>query len=256
VGLLAVPGYAIALQIADYMWSFMSAVFSLAVADGELSVNPCAKGGRLYDGSRVDVIWTSPQVGAFLHQRRFAHMHLPLLIGLWTGQREGDILRLKWSAYDGSAIRLKQRKGKRRGKKKNVAAIVIIPIAGPLKAALDAALAVRKAAKVSPLHLEEEMICLNSEGEPWREGRAGYNGFISSFRKAKEEAGLTGVNFLTCGVRPSHGSRSPAVRCLRFAPSPATATRRRTQSWRPTTCIATQRLPGMPSANWRHSRPA
>jgi integrase len=180
---------------ADYMWSFMSAVFSLAVADGELSVNPCAKGGRLYDGSRVDVIWTSPQVGAFLHQRRFAHMHLPLLIGLWTGQREGDILRLKWSAYDGSVIRLKQRKGKRRGKKKNVAAIVIIPIAGPLKAALDAALAVRKAAKVSPLHLEEEMICLNSEGEPWREGRAGYNGFISSFRKAKEEAGLTGVNF-------------------------------------------------------------
>jgi hypothetical protein len=62
---------------ADYMWSFMSAVFSLAVSDGDLAVNPCAKGGRLYNGSRVDVIWTSPQVGAFLHQRRFAHMHLP-----------------------------------------------------------------------------------------------------------------------------------------------------------------------------------
>jgi integrase len=41
---------------------------------------------------------TSPQVGAFLHQAQYAHMHLPLLIGLWTGRREGDVLRLKWSA--------------------------------------------------------------------------------------------------------------------------------------------------------------
>jgi hypothetical protein len=62
-------------------------VFTLAVNDGELIANPCAKGGRLYAGSRVEVIWTSPQVGAFLHQRRYAHMHLPLLIGLWTGTR-------------------------------------------------------------------------------------------------------------------------------------------------------------------------
>ena len=41
---------------ADYMWSFMSAVFSLAVDDGELPVNPCARGGRLYAGTRVDKI--------------------------------------------------------------------------------------------------------------------------------------------------------------------------------------------------------
>jgi integrase len=96
---------------------------------------------------------------------------------------------------DGAVIRLEQRKGQRRGKKKNSAAIVVIPVAGPLKAALDAALAARKVAKISPLHLEDEMICLNSEGEPWREGRAGYNGFISSFKKAKAEAGIQGINF-------------------------------------------------------------
>jgi integrase len=180
---------------ADYIWSFMSAVFSLAVSDGDLSFNPCARGGRLYAGSRVEVIWTSPQVGAFLGQQRYAHMHLPLVIGLWTGQREGDVLRLKWSNYDGHTIRLKQRKGQRRGKKKNAAANVVVPVAQPLKAALDAELARRKGAKVSPLKIEEETICLNSEGEPWREGRDGYNGFISSFRKAKTEAGIEGVNF-------------------------------------------------------------
>jgi integrase len=109
-------------------------------------------------------------------------------------QREGDVLRLRWSNYDGEVIRLKQRKGQRRGKK-NAAAIVIIPVAEPLKAALDAEFTARKEAKVSPLKIEEQVICLNSEGEPWREGRDGYIGFISSFRKAKERAGIEGVNF-------------------------------------------------------------
>lgn len=180
---------------ADYTWSIMSAVFKHGIQYGEISTNPCALGGRLYDGSRVEVIWTSPQVGAFLHQRQYAHLHLPLLLGLWTGQREGDILRLKWSAYDGQALRLKQRKGRRRGKRQNASAIVVIPVAEPLKAALDAELAARKAAKVSPLKLDAEAICLNTEGEPWREGRDGFNGFISSFKKAKAKAGIEGVNF-------------------------------------------------------------
>ncbi len=175
----------------------------LDLADGpSVLVYPtCALGGRLYDGSRVETVWTSPQVGAFLHQTQYCHMHVPLLIGPWTGQREGDILRLKWSAYDGQVIRLKQRKGQRRGKRKNASAIVVIPVAEPLKAALDAARAARLAAKVTPLKLEDEAICLNSEGEPWREGRDGFNGFISSFRKAKEKAGIEGVSLRGTAVR-------------------------------------------------------
>jgi integrase len=118
-----------------------------------------------------------------------------LLIGLWTGQREGDILRLKWSDYDGEVIRLKQRKGQRRGKRTNAAATVVILVAQPLKVALDAGMAVRGAAKVQPLRLEDQTVCLNSEGGPRREGRSGYNGFISSFKKAKAEAGIEGINF-------------------------------------------------------------
>jgi integrase len=180
---------------ADYTWAIMSAVFKHGIQYGDITTNPCALAGRLYDGSRVEVIRTSPQVGAFLHQTHYAHMHLPLLIGLWTGQREGDILRLKWSAYDGQVIRLKQRKGQRRGKKKNASAIVVIPVAEPLKIALDSARAARLTAKVRPLKIEDETICLNSDGEPWREGRDGFNGFISSFRKAKEKAGVEGVTF-------------------------------------------------------------
>ena len=47
------------------------------VESGDITVNP-GTGGRLYDGSRVEVIWTSPQVVAFLSERQYAHMHLPL----------------------------------------------------------------------------------------------------------------------------------------------------------------------------------
>jgi hypothetical protein len=37
-------------------------------------------------------------------------LHLPLLLALWTGQRQGDLLRLPWSAYDGEHVRLRQSK--------------------------------------------------------------------------------------------------------------------------------------------------
>jgi integrase len=149
---------------ADYMWTVMSMVFRLAVRDGILDVNPCAGGKMLYAGTRVNTIWSSPQVGSFLAATKFAYMHMPLLIGLWTGQREGDVLRLTWAQYDGATLTLSQHKGRRRGGQ-GWASIVVIPVAEPLKVALDAELAARKAAKVSPLRIEEQTICR------WREFR-------------------------------------------------------------------------------------
>ena len=40
-------------------------------------------------------------------------MQRALILGLHTGQREGDLLRLPWSAYDGTWIRLRQGKARR-----------------------------------------------------------------------------------------------------------------------------------------------
>ena len=88
----------------------------------------CARGGRLYRGSRADKIWTADDEVVFLKSAP-AHFHLPLLLALWTGQRQGDLLRLPWSAYDGTHIRLRQSK---------TGARVAIPVGAPLKAALDA----------------------------------------------------------------------------------------------------------------------
>ena len=95
---------------ADYAWVVLALVLSWGVDRGLIADNPCARGGRLYRGSRAEKIWTSDDEAAFLELAP-AHLHLPLMLGLWTGQREGDLLRLPWSGYDGVHIRLQQSKG-------------------------------------------------------------------------------------------------------------------------------------------------
>ena len=47
-----------------------------------------------------------------------------MLLAINTGQRQGDLLRLPWSAYDGKNIKLRQRK---------TGAYVPIPVADALK---------------------------------------------------------------------------------------------------------------------------
>lgn len=81
-----------------------------------------------------------------------------MLIAVNTGQRQGDLLRLPWSAYDGKKIRLRQGK---------TGAYVPIPVTDELKTALDAA------SRKSPI------ILTNSEGKPWSE-----SGFQGAWGKA------------------------------------------------------------------------
>lgn len=160
---------------ADYAWVVLARIFSRAKDRGNISVNPCEKGGRLYDGSRAELIWTDDDEAAFLASAP-AHLRLPLLLALWTGQRQGDLLRLPWSAYDGTHIRLRQGKTGER---------VTIPVGAPLKAALDAA-------------IRQGPIILNStDKRPWTA-----DGFSSSWRKATKKAGI---------ARTFHDLRGTAV---------------------------------------------
>jgi integrase len=153
---------------ADYAWTVLARVLSWGLDRGIIAANPCERGGRLYRGSRAEKIWTNADEAAFL-ERAPVHLHLPLLLALWTGQRQGDLLRLPWSSYDGKHIRLRQSKG---GKP------VAILVGKPLKAALDAAL------KRSPIMLT------NSDGKPWTS-----DGFRASWRKACAVAGVRDVTF-------------------------------------------------------------
>jgi integrase len=153
---------------ADYAWVVLARILSWALDRGLVMANPCEKGGRLYRGSRADKIWTAADKAAFL-ERAPQHLHLALLLALWTGQRQGDLLRLPWSAYDGSHLQLRQGK---------TGARVRIPAGAPLKAALEAT------ARRSPV------ILVNTDGKPWTE-----DGFRSSWRKACAMAGIVGVTF-------------------------------------------------------------
>jgi integrase len=157
---------------ADYSWVVLARVLSWALNRGLVAANPCEKGGRLYGGSRADKVWTNEDEAAFM-ERGPPHLRLPLLIALWTGQRQGDLLRLAWPAYNGTHIRLQQSK---------TGARVVIPVGAPLKAALDQAAKSRK----SPF----ERILVTSDGKAWTP-----DGFRSSWRKACAAAGVIGVTF-------------------------------------------------------------
>ena len=91
------------------------------------------------------------------------------MLALWSGQRQGDLLRLPWSAYDGTHIRLRQSK---------TGARVVIPVGAPLKAALD------------PTAKRCTIMLTNSDGKPWNS-----EGFRASWRKACANAGVKGVTF-------------------------------------------------------------
>jgi integrase len=153
---------------ADYAWTVLARVLSWAKDRGKITVNPCERGGRVYHGTRADFVWSVEDETAFLEHAP-PHLHLPLLLALWTGQRQGDLLRLAWSAYDGSQIRLRQSKTGMR---------VIIPVGAPLKAALDAA------KKHGPIILR------STDARPWTP-----DGFRASWGKACKKAGIEGVTF-------------------------------------------------------------
>jgi len=84
-------------------------------------------------------------------------------------KREGDLLLLPWSAYNGTEIKLRQRK---------TGAYIPIPVADTLKAALD------RAPRQSPIMLT------NSNGKPWSE-----SGFQGAWGKATTRAGIRGLTF-------------------------------------------------------------
>ena len=153
---------------ADFVWTVLARILSFAKDRGIISVNPCEKGGRLYAADRRDKIWREEDIGALLKVAS-GDMRAALMLALWTGQRQGDLLRLPWSAYDGTHIRLQQSKTARR---------IAMPAGAPLKALLDAT------ERRGPL------ILTNSLGRPWTS-----DGFRTSWAKACERAGIRGLTF-------------------------------------------------------------
>ncbi|KAB1086515.1 tyrosine-type recombinase/integrase [Neorhizobium galegae] len=155
-------------RAADYAWSTLARVLSCAKDRGLLTVNICERGGRLYRADRADKVWSKGNIATFSALAP-TYMRVAMLMGLWTGQRQGDLLRATWAEYDGMRLKVKQSK---------TGARVIVPVGKPLREAL------------ALLPRVKGQILRNSRGEPWTTA-----GFQTSWRKACEAVGITGLTF-------------------------------------------------------------
>ena len=133
-----------------------------------ISVNLLERPGRVWSGSRAEKVWTDADEARFLEVAS-PQMGLALTLGLWTGQRQGGLLRLTWKAYDGQFIRLRQSKS---------GVHVTVPVGAPLKAILD------DTSHRSPF------IITSDDDRPYTS-----DGFRASWRKTCDRAGVKGLTF-------------------------------------------------------------
>ena len=66
---------------ADYTWTVLAKILSTAKDRGRITVNPCERGGRVYNATRVDFVWSEDDEAAFL-KTAAPHLHLPLVHGV------------------------------------------------------------------------------------------------------------------------------------------------------------------------------
>lgn len=156
---------------ADYHLAVLSILFEFAMKQGLATHNPCLSIEKVYKGNRKNITWQYEDEAAFLRAAP-KHLHLPFMLGLYTAQRQGDLLSLTWAAYDGEYIRLKQGKTKQR---------VAIKVLSILKPYLDDA----KKRNKRGLY-----ICETTDNKKWTS-----DGFSASWRKALVKAGITGLTF-------------------------------------------------------------
>ncbi|MGY8669213.1 hypothetical protein Q3C01_43705 [Bradyrhizobium sp. UFLA05-109] len=104
-----------------------------AVDRGTLTANHLRGFKRLYHVDRSEIIWLPEHIAAFMKVAPI-EMQRALILALHTGQREGDLLRLPWSAYKGTHIELRQGKARRHG---STAPLIQIPCTTALRRMLD-----------------------------------------------------------------------------------------------------------------------
>jgi integrase len=112
---------------ADNRLTVLSAVFSYAARKGKIGRNPLERFERMHRGDRSEYIWTEAPITQFMENAP-VELQRAMILAMHTGQRYGDLIRLRWSDYDGLKIQLRQNKSKKR---------VSVPCTKALKRMLD-----------------------------------------------------------------------------------------------------------------------
>ena len=209
---------------ADYAWTTLARVLSVAHDRGRIPVNPCQRGGRLYEADRTEKVWTEDDIARLLAVAS-PNFAMAALLALWTGQRQGDLLRLPWSAYDGKYIRLRQSKTGRR---------VTIPVSRHLKTILD------NADRIST------QILTNAHGRPWTS-----DGFRASWKKLCVKAGIKRTDVPRFARLCGSSARACRMRrCRKSRHSPDTRLRMSRPFSTSTIWVAMCGLPRMRCGSW------
>lgn len=156
---------------ADYAIQVLKLLLSWGVKRGLIEHNRAQGIARLHHSDRRESTWTPDHLAAF-REAAPEPLRRALMLAVETGQRQGDLLALKWSAVGASVITLKQSK---------TGARVAIPISMDLKEALSGLAR-------SP----DGFVLTTAAGSPWDSKG---NGFRSEWRDACRAAGVSGVTF-------------------------------------------------------------
>lgn len=180
---------------ADYAWTVFARILSWGVDRGHAIANPCAHGGKLYRSQRIDKIWTPRDEAAFLARAR-ADFHLPLMLALWTGQRQATCCACR----------------------------------GPHTTALISACdnPRRDAASSSPWALRSKSCLIprrafvQSSSRVRKDGHGTPIAFRSLGGRRASEPPSSALHFMTCAERLSRGLLLPDARRRKSRPSPVT----------------------------------
>jgi integrase len=159
---------------ADNRLSAISAMLTWAKEHGRLTTNHVKGFRRLYHSDRSEKIWLPEHIDAFMKAAPI-EMQRALIIAVHSGQRQGDILRLAWSGYDGSSLSLRQGKRRRRGVE---APLITIPCTKALRRLLDGI------PRVSPV------ILTTKTGQAFKKRY-----FAELWERAAKAAGLVDLHF-------------------------------------------------------------
>jgi integrase len=118
---------------ADHRLSTISAMLTWSADRGKIAINHLKGFSRLYHTTREEIIWLPKHIRAFMACAS-VQMQQAMILGLHSAQREGDLIHLPWSAYDGEALWIRPGKGTKKGKK---ASLRPIPCTERLREMLD-----------------------------------------------------------------------------------------------------------------------
>jgi hypothetical protein len=222
------------LRQADAAWIALARVLSWALDRRKIPVNPCERGGRLYHGTRADKVWTLKQEASFLAVAS-EPLRRAYVLAIWTGQRQGDLLRLPWSAWDQMPLP-KAPHGRIRLTQGKTGVGVEITVSAPLADMLDAT------PRISPVVLSFSTR-MRSHGRRMASHRRG-----ARRARGRESQELPSMTFAELSSRARRSVARPRRKSHR---RPGTALDQSDQYSTGTTSIATQHWA---RTSWRSSK--